>query len=251
MQSSILRFLFSFFLLFTNTLYAQEAKVCEETFSRLPNGTETQKLRDGSIEIALPENWSFFLNQGNNNWSVVQKAPLRCRCVDGPGGCNPAVFNGHVACVMTSCPTCNMINTFYAFKTSEPLIRLAGRNELSEMLPMTKEFIQIPQVTEKLNEFKKTLGLIGTRGKISEYVLVSVYGRAVLLEIREDAKIPTTGNSVKDAMVAASLSQAERFTSLAAIACRCNVSGGCKKDGMLGAHWCDASNCRDCTMTGL
>lgn len=241
---------FTTFTLLLGISYAQEAKFCSKKGDGLPPDTQFIANSDGSLTVQPPDNWFLLTNQ-NGKWQHSAAIKVTCTCNSGNGGCSPGAKGDSVACVMTTCSNCSKStdSNFIPVKKDQEGITFANKDEIGVLPPVDKTLLSIPEVKAALAKFKSNLNIIEGQ-KASKLAMVRIYGRIGALEIPDSARLPNMSSPFSDA---ANILIASNITSIKAAAaktCTCNSGGSCPHDSVLGVHWCDASNCKSCTMSG-
>lgn len=229
---------------------ATEPAVCARIGSGLPTDALTLANADGSLSVSLPEGWKMWIHERGIWRSGTKAAKITCTCDSGNGGCSPGTFGGEVACVMTSCKTCSRsgVSAFIPFRAEHEGIAFASRKDVDTLPSANKALMSIPDVVAAVEAFKRSLG-IAPGARAERLVMIRVFGHLAALEMPDSARIPSTGSQVGDG--AMQLLAANLVTLQAAkISCKCETSGRCPHESSWGVHWCDASNCKSCTMSG-
>lgn len=205
---------------------------------KLPEGTVIIE-KENEISFELPEGYLAYGIDSNNNYTSFTKGSVTCNCTGGKSGCSPGKIGDTVACVMTTCGSCTKSGSAYfdstmfseigIFKIDEPMAFFNKPTDLNDKIMLPPQFYDLDIIENQLIELKNNL--LPAETTETKIVPISLYGYVVLIEVAKN--VDTTSP----------------YMITSSVKCGCNTSGSCPKDSKLIAVWCDASNCKSCTMT--
>lgn len=231
---------------------SQQQMTCQKIGSGLPTDTAVIQNKDGSMDIGVPEGWSMLVNDGGK-WQSTTIAAIKCRCESEAGGCNPFYLpDGTAGCAMTTCHTCSMgrAKAFFPYRIEHAGIAFASREDVTTLPSFSGKMLESPAVIAEINKFKRAFGIpLGVWG--DQAVMVRIYGHIAAIEVPSGAKLQPTGSKAGDMAMAMAVSKAIVVPTIAAISCKCESAGSCPHESRFGVHWCDATACQACTMSGV
>lgn len=205
---------------------------------KFPEGTEITE-QNNEIIFKLPEGYVAYGVDQNKEFTSFTEGKLTCTCIKGDGGCSPATVNNRVACVMTSCKSCEKSGSLYiGNKTFTDVVIFNLENdklflkasELNGEIELPSSFYHLDIVQNYLKELEKLM--LPSNSTKTKIIPISIYGYVSFIEIPED------------------IDSVSPYISTDSFSCSCNSSSGiCTKDKAFMARWCDASDCKSCTMT--
>lgn len=239
-------------LLGSSPAFSQKQMTCQKIGVGLPTDTAVIQNKDGSMDVSVPEGWSMLIND-NGTWNTTTIAPIKCTCQSEGGGCNPFYLpDGTAGCAMTTCHLCGMAKTraLFPYRIEHAGITFASREDINTLPSFDGRMLDSPLVMKEINDFKRQLG-IGPNDRGDQAVMVRIYGHIAAIEVPVSAKLQTVGSQVGDMAMAIAVSRAIMVPTVSAISCKCESQGVCTHESRFTVHWCDATACKSCTMTGV
>lgn len=204
---------------------------------KFPHGTTVIE-GDNKISFELPDGYLAYGFSGNNSFTSFNKGSVTCSCSSGSGGCSPGKIGDTVACVMTTCSSCTKSGSSYfesnqfrevaIFNMNEPIAFFSNVTELNGKIMLPPQYYDLDIIKDRLIELEENL--LPAETSETKIVPISLYGYVVLIE------------------VAMNVDTTSPYMMASSVKCGCNSGGSCPKDSKLIAVWCDASNCKSCTM---
>ena len=205
------------------------------------------KLEGNTLYFDLPEGYSIVgITKDKTFFQSVSGASgtITCTCLKESGGCSPAKSGDTYACVMTTCSSCEKSTSISGsrYQFSELIIinpdgqgPYAKAYNLHKKIVLPKEFINYDLFYNTIKKLRD--GFSNPNEKKRKIVFYELYGYVIPLDIpfSEDTYSAFILN--------------DRNSS--GIDCNCNTQGGnCPKEVIpFTAVYCDASNCKSCTMS--
>lgn len=215
----------------------------------IPSGAHTT-INGSTIQIVLPSPYMGIGvdSMGNYVYSKIGgTVSITCECKSGNGGCSPGQVGGTYACVMKECKNCSKLNSIedanlntilkemIIVDTSE-FSFIQSMEELEGKLILPQDFYNLPIVTSKLKELESHL-LPSSNITLRKLVPISLLGYIVFIDIPADIDNTSPFLHVFG----------DRNSNTT---CNCDIGTDCPYKSKLVAKWCDATNCKKCTMSG-
>lgn len=215
----------------------------------IPSGAHTT-INGNTIQIVLPSPYMGIGvdSMGNYVYSKIGgTVSITCECKSGNGGCSPGQVGGTYACVMKECKNCSKLNSIedanfntllkemIIVDTSE-FSFIQSMEELEGKLILPNDFYNLPIVTLKLKELESHL-LPSSNIALRKLVPISLLGYIVFIDI--PAEIDNTSPFLHV------FGDSNSNTT-----CNCDIGTDCPYKSNIIAKWCDATNCKKCTMSG-
>lgn len=238
-----------------------------------PDGSMAISLPDGRIKIVLPTGYKFLMIDPETSLVIEddgeggeEEAGVTCSCTSG-SGCSPVKFKRKYYCVLgETCTTCTKSTTRMSgarvliagiYKPDDGITVLSKIKQdglKGELTSVKKDLVgnattalfQLKGVQQELRELytfiygKQIPGFIlNNTDKIPagyKYVAINIYGN--------EAAIPVPTSQIGDTEYIVDDGEGGGAT------CKCNdaTPTGCKKDSFFGAVFCDAKDCRSCSL---
>lgn len=252
-----------------------------------PEGSKIIKTNDPSTSIIkLPEDVFYVIEDTNGETTLASETSLTCKCTQGTG-CSPLIYKGDSFCVMNSgCKVCSQSNGYTDEISPEGKgtlkksliqkqninivgvldkrkgVTILGNNDnmfITKKLEtnsytISSSFFNNKEVKEEL----KNLYELIYNGNIPQFIInnevtPSDYGYASVNFYGNYIKIPIPKNynKIMNKGVESTNSNPvdEIFVEDGGGTCKCTQGSGCVYKSMLGAKYCDAGNCKTCTLT--
>lgn len=252
-----------------------------------PDGSKIIKTEDPTtFIIKLPEEVFYVVENSLGETSVVSETSVTCKCTQGTG-CSPVIFKGDSFCVMNSgCRTCSQSTSYFEqispeaknmnttkFVNGDKInivgvldkrkgISVLGNKDnmiISKKLDtnsytMSSSFFNNSIVKEEL----KNLYELIYNGNIPQFIInneetpmeygyasVNFYGNYIKIPVPKNYnKVMNKGIDNLNTNDSFQISIDDSGGS-----CKCTQGTGCVYKSMLGAKYCDAGNCKTCTLT--
>lgn len=229
-----------------------------------PKNSKLLRLDNEQSKIVLPEDVYFVVKYINGkkvgDVELITEMSVRCTCTQGTG-CSPVSYDGNYYCVMNEgCNTCKM----RVSDSDNEEIEIAGimderspvkfisnvkskfttQEKLNLKYHLNEDFFKNKEIKKQLNNLYKVI-----YGKnIPDFI---TYNSTILPKNYSYTKVDFYGNKIF-VPIPTQLSIEEEYIEIiddGKVTCKCNRGvAGCKLKSFLGAKYCDAGSCSDCTL---